>query len=346
MFSLPERLSNRFYCEEISTFSAAYEESFTFKNILITGASGLIGLPLVDILMKCKDVNVFALCRNQSYAAEVFKPYINNNSFHLLVGSVDTFDFSKYNFDYIIHAASDADPKSIAAHPVGVMKANIGGVVNLLEYGKSHKCRIIYISSGEVYGEDVLKTGKFTEDNCGYIDTKKTRSSYPESKRAAETFCVSYKEEYGVDVLVVRLCHAYGPTMKLTDTRVLAEFIMDAVKGQAIVMKSEGMQKRSLCYVFDAVSAFLFLLMQGKTGEFYNITGGDGSVKRIREMAEIIGKAGNVETQIKPVPLDYDTKYASFDHAHLDSNKLKSLGWEAKCDFETGIAHTIRIMKE
>lgn len=346
MFSLQERMLNHFYRDEVDDYSAEYKYSFSHTNFLITGASGLIGLPLVDILMECSDINVYGLCRNQKYAIEVFKPYIKNERFHLLNGSVDTFEFDKYNFDYVVHAASDADPKSIATNPVGVMKANIGGIVNLLEYGKTHKCRILYVSSGEIYGEDVLKSGKFTEDNYGFVDTKKSRSSYSESKRAAETFCVSYKEEYSVDILVARLCHVYGPTMKLTDTRVLAEFIMDAVKGHPIVMKSEGMQKRSLCYVFDAISAFLFLLKHGNTGEFYNITGGNNSVKRIREMAEIIGKAGNVETQVKPVSLDYETKYAGFDHAYLDDNKIRSMGWNAKKDFEAGISHILKIMKE
>ena len=346
MLRLKDRLENQLYKEEVDSYSATYVSSFKDKSVLVTGASGLIGLPLVDVLLSCDRVHVYGLCRNIKYAEDVFAPYKDNECFHLLTGNIDTFNFSGYAFDYIIHAASAADPKQIAEDPVGVMKANIGGIVNLLEYGKVHKCRIFYVSSGEIYGQDVLQKREFAEDYYGYVDTKKARSSYPESKRAAETFCVSYRDEYNVDVLVGRLCHVYGPTMKLTDSRVLAEFITDAVKGLPIVMNSEGMQLRSLCYVFDAVSAFLFLLLNGKTGEFYNITGGEDSVKRIREMAEIIGKTGNIETKVKPVPLDFSKKYAGFEHACLNDEKLRSLNWRSMNNFEKGITQTIKILKQ
>lgn len=345
MFSLQERLNNKVYSEEIDTYSFDYDGTFNEKNILLTGASGLIGVPLVDVLMRCSDANIYALCRNKKYAEEIFAPYLRHKNFQLLIGSVDTFNFLHYSFDYLIHAAGGADPKTIAADPVGVMKANIGGIVNLLEYGRSHKCRILYVSSGEIYGQDVLGKGKFSEDYYGYIDTKKPRSSYPESKRASETFCASYKEEYGVDVIIGRLCHVYGPTMKPTDSRVVAEFITDAAKGLPIIMKSEGLQKRSFCYVFDVVSAFLFLLLHGETGVFYNITGGEESVKRIREMAELVGIIGKVETKIKPVSLDYKNQYAGFDHAYLDNQRLVAMNWKAKHSFESGMRHTIRILK-
>lgn len=346
MFQLSRRLANKMYADEVEIYRKDFLNSFQGQSILITGASGLIGLPIVDILMHLGNVEVFGLCRNETYAEQVFSPYKRDEKFHLLIGNVDEFNFSAYHFNYIIHAASAADPRSIATDPVGVMKANIGGIDNLLDYGKNHSCRILYVSSGEIYGQDILHHGRFTEDDCGYIDTKKPRSSYPESKRAAETYCVSYKEEYGVNVVVARQCHVYGPTIKETDTRVLAEFILDAVNGTPIVLKSEGTQQRSLCYVFDAADAFLFLLQKANSGDFYNITGGEDSVKRIRDMALIIGKIGKIDTEAKPVQMDDFNKYAGFDHAHLDSHKLFELGWRPKRTFEEGVAKTIAIMSE
>ena len=345
MLHLADRLNNCLYAEDVDLYSKDFQDIFTGKSILITGASGLIGLPLVDLLMHLDDIQVFGLCRNAAYAERVFAPYKKKQRFHLLFGDVDTFDFSSYHFDYVIHAASAADPHSIAVDPVGVMKANIGGIVNLLEYGKNHPSRILYISSGEIYGQDVLHRGRFIEDNYGYVDTKRPRSSYPESKRAAETFCIAYKEEYGIDIVVGRQCHVYGPTMKPTDTRVLAEFILDAVQGKPIVMKSEGLQQRSLCYVFDAANAFLFLLHKAPSGAFYNITGGEDSVKRIREMAAVIGAVGNIPTEIKPISLNDFNQFAGFDHAHLDAEKLMELGWRPKINFEDGVKRTIEIMQ-
>ena len=125
-------------------------------KILVVGATGLIGSCLVDILM-CnprRDYGVYAAGRNQERAMKRFQAYVDNPSFHFLQCDVTEPLQGDIPFDYIIDAASNASPNFFANHPLEVMKANINGVANLLDYGMKHGLkRFLFVSTGEVYGE-------------------------------------------------------------------------------------------------------------------------------------------------------------------------------------------------
>lgn len=138
--------------------------------------------------------------------------------------------------DYIIDAASNASPNFFKLKPVEVMKANINGVSHLMEYGLEHGMRrMVYVSSGEIYGEG--DGSEFTEMSSGYVDCASVRACYPSSKRAAETLCMSYVEEYHADVVIARLSHTYGPGFTESDNRVFAQFIRNVLRGEDIVLK-------------------------------------------------------------------------------------------------------------
>ena len=193
-------------------------------NILITGATGLIGGCLVEVLMSRQEKNyhVYAAGRNEERAKAKFKAYADDPQFHFVKYDVMQPLESNLQFDFIVHAASNASPNFFANSPVEVMKSNILGVANLMEYGMQHGMRrFLYVSSGEVYGEGDGRV--FTEDYSGYVDCTLPRSCYPSSKRAAETFCVSYADEYGCDVVIARPCHVYGPGFTESDNRVYAQ---------------------------------------------------------------------------------------------------------------------------
>ena len=158
-------------------------------------------------------------------------------------------------FDYMVHGASNASPKRYATDPVGTMKSNLGGGSNLLELTKEKKARLLYISSGEVYGEG--DGSDFTEDYSGYVDCLNPES-YPSSRMSSETLCVSYKEQYGVDVVIARPCHIYGSDIE-RDDRAFAQFLRKAKAGEDILLKSDGSQVRSYCHVDDCASALLYI---------------------------------------------------------------------------------------
>ena len=297
-------------------------------NVLVTGATGLIGGCLVDMLMMnpIKDYVVFASGRNMERGKIRFKDYIHDSDFHLIKYDVLEPLVSDVNFDYIIHAASNGSPNYFAQKPVEVMKSNIQGVCNLIEYGLSHGMkRMLYVSSGEVYGEGDGRV--FTEDYSGYVNPTLPRSCYPSSKRAAETLCASYAVEYGADVVIARPCHIYGPYFTEQDNRVYAQFIRNVVRNEDIVMKSTGEQFRSWCYVVDCASALLYILLKGERGQAYNIAD-ESSIISIKELAEIVAEIGNKKV-IMDVPTDVERKgFNVVTKSVFSTTKIRSLGWK------------------
>ena len=296
-------------------------------NILITGATGLIGGCLVEVLMgrQEKDYHVYAAGRNEERAKEKFKAYADDPHFHFVKYDVMQPLESDLRFDFIIHAASNASPNFFADSPVEVMKSNILGVANLMEYGMQHGMkRFLYVSSGEVYGEGDGRV--FTEDYSGYVDCTLPRSCYPCSKRAAETLCVSYADEYGCDVVIARPCHVYGPGFTESDNRVYAQFIRNVLRGEDIVMKSTGEQFRSWCYVADCVSALLYILLKGENGQAYNIADPDSNIS-IRELAEMIAELGGKKV-VMSVPANKEQKgFNKVTKSVFDIDKTKMLGF-------------------
>lgn len=310
-------------------------------NILVTGATGLIGGCLVEALMANpkRDYQVYASGRNEQRARERFKDYADDKAFHFVRYDVLEPLDSDVRFDYIIHAASNASPNFFAQKPVEVIKSNVDGVAHLMEYGLAHGMkRFLYVSSGEIYGEGDGRV--FTEDYSGYVNCATPRACYPSSKRAAETLCVSYAAEYGADVVIARPSHTYGPYFTEQDNRVYAQFIRNVLRGEDIVMKSTGEQFRSWCYVVDCVSALLYILLKGECGQAYNIADDKSNIS-IRELAETIAKIGGKKVVIDVPDADEKKGFNVVTKSVFSTEKLRLLGWQAHTDIKQGLKDTI-----
>lgn len=317
-------------------------EKFSGTNILVTGATGLIGGCLVETLMTSprRDYQVYASGRNEERARARFSDFADDPAFHFVRYDVMQPLQSDVRFDYVVHAASNASPNFFAQQPVEVIKSNIDGVANLMEYGLAHGMkRFLYVSSGEIYGEGDGRV--FAEDYSGYVDCAKPRSCYPSSKRAAETLCVSYAVEYGADVVIARPCHTYGPHFTEQDNRVYAQFIRNVLRGEDIVMKSTGEQFRSWCYVVDCVSALLHILLKGTSGEAYNIADAESNIS-IRELAETIAAIGRRKVVIDLPEADEKRGFNPVTKSIFSTDKLESLGWKPKNHISTGMKNTIK----
>lgn len=321
------------------------------KSILVSGANGLIGSGLIDVIMKLNEkfiynIRVLALCRNKKKAQERFGEYYKNPLFLIIEGDVMNPLPKELRCDYIIHAASNAHPIAYATEPVETMKANLLGTIQLLEFAlKNPIQRFMFISSSEIYGENISNTPDFNEDDCGYVNSMKERSCYPESKRAAETLCVSYDKQYNIDTVVARLGYVYGITVNENNTRADIQFMKQAETGQDIVLKSDGLQKRSYCYLSDVISGLLFILLQGKRREAYNIANLKSNIT-IRDFAYTLAEEAGVKV-IFENPADVEIQgFSKIKNSVLNSAKLEALGWEARVDHKEGIHRLLTGRKE
>lgn len=321
------------------------------KTILITGATGLICSAIVDLLIAHNeafgnDINIIAAGRSMEKAKERFAPYFGREYFRFAFYDATSSVFAiSTDCDFIIHGASNASPDRIVKEPVETMVSNFDGLRKLLEFAKNKSAqRVLYISSSEVYG---MKEGDepYKEDEYGYIDLLNARNSYSTGKRAAETLCASYDQEYGIDTVIVRPGHIYGPTASPSDRRVSSVWPYSASKNEKIVMKSDGAQIRSYCYCLDCASAILTVLIKGERGRAYNISNPD-SIISIREMAEILVSSTGVDFEMI-VPTEQEKKgFNPMKNSSLDSTSLENLGWKGLFDPQKGFSHTVTIIRE
>ena len=350
---------NKLWQEDIDRVLTGLDlSSLVGHKVMVTGCTGLICSAVVDTLIRwncthSEKIRIYAVSRNVEPVKTRFRPYNEEQWFGVdRYDAVEPIDGLKPDCDYIIHGAGNASPSNIVREPVETMVANIYGLKNLLDYSRKNGTkRLLYISSSEVYGrrsgvsDDECADKSFTTNDYGYIDILDPRSSYSSSKRAGETLCVSYADEYKVDSVIVRPGHVYGPTAKESDNRVSSAWAYAVARGQDIVMKSGGAQIRSYCYAADAVSAILKVLIDGQMSHAYNISNPD-SVISIKELAELMAGAGGVEIKYD-LPNEVDKKgFNPMPNSSLDASELMGLGWTGKFEAQEGIEHTIRILQE
>ena len=325
-------------------------EELRNSSILITGATGLICSAISDLLLRYNEkenanITVYAAGRSKDKVFQRFSKYKDYNKF--LFVPYDACKSNKFNFcvDYIIHGGNNAYPGLYMKYPVETMLSNFGALYELLSYAKDKDAKkVVFISSSEIYGKKEISKG-YVEEDYGYIDILDSRSCYSNSKRAAETLCSCYYQEYGVQTISVRPGHIYGPTAAKTDSRVSSLFAFNAAEGKDIILKSNGAQIRSYCYMLDAATSILLAAIKGRPGEAYNISN-QNSIISIKEMAELIAKFADVKVMFSLPDTNEKNQFNPMDNSSLDSRKLQNLGWKGLFDAPTGFDHTIKIIRE
>lgn len=312
------------------------------KSIFITGGLGLIGSSIVDVLVMYGKVD------------KIYVGARSKKEFQARFGGFYSVEYVKYDAlknldldihpDYIVLGAGLASPELYTTKPVETILSNFDGVHALLEYSKNNKVqRILYISSSEVYGNKKTEDS-FREDAYGEVDINNIRSSYAIAKRASEMLCRAYSSEFGIDFVIVRPGHIYGPSARNTDKRISSDFAYKAATGQKLIMKSSGLQKRSYCYSVDCAIQILTALLKGEKGEAYNI--GNDETITIRQMAKIYAEAGNVDLIIAD-PTENELKaFNPMNNSSLNNSKVKKIGYNDCFTVEEGLKHTVHILKE
>ncbi len=363
---------SRLYMEDIRLVAGCnYKwEMLSGKSVAISGGTGMIGSFIVDVLMYQNEVmgldtHIYVLGRSEKKAWDRFGKYMDCDKLHFVCHDIneqldidkfvdlnsmhvgwDAADKSQPRMDYIIHAASNTHPAAYAGDPIGTISANVLGTKYLFDFAEKAGCkRFVFLSSVEIYGENNGDTDKFSEDYLGYIDCNTLRAGYPESKRTGEALCQAYIKQRGFDIVIPRLSRVYGPTMLMSDTKAISQFILKGAYGEDIVLKSEGMQLYSYAYVADAASAIIKLMLEGENGQAYNVAS-DASDLTLRELAETIADYVGKNVVYELPDKAESAGYSKATKALLDCEKIKSTGWRPVYGMKDGLKRTIDILKE
>lgn len=341
--------------EEILSAHSSFG-ALTNANVLITGAGGFIGFYLTAALLLRNDLyaaglTVTALVRNRQKAEQKFGNLLRRSDMTLCVQDV-TDPIQAPRADYVIHAASQASNLQFETDPVGTINANLTGTANVLEFAKKSCAKAtLIVSSLKVYGTVYGQKDKLREDDCGYLDFTSYKNCYAMGKRASETLAASYCREYGMPVKLVRPSYIYGAS-SLSDDRVWAQFLANAVRGEDILLKSNGAVKRSFCYVSDTAAALLIVLLNGADAVPYNIAN-EASDVTIRGFAEKVCRVfpekhirlsfANASDAV--LPQETVTPLRQVPEV-LDSSRLVSLGWHPCVDLTEGIRRSVHILAQ
>ena len=321
---------------------------FQNKTILISGASGFLASYLVKYFLYLNSLNsnqetkVIGLVRNIEKAKDRFKAYLEDPMLELFNHDVNKKLDIKDSINFIIHAASQASPKYYKDDPVGTLKPNVLGTINLLDLSlKKNLDAFLYFSSSEVYGNN--NSISIGENQYGILDPINIRSCYSEAKRMGENICLSYGSQFGVNVKIVRPFHIYGPGMSLDDGRVYADFTKNLLDEADLIINSDGKAIRSFCYLKDATIGFLKVMLNGKKGHPYNI-GNPNESYSIKELADILSKdsSGSSPNVIinQPQSKSYIKSSVSIHAPNID--RVERIGWSPKTDIRTGFQRTVK----
>lgn len=309
-------------------------EKLKGKTIMISGGTGFIGSFITEVIryrnMKYgENTKIVSLSRRGGESNQTVE-HIKSDITRPIVydGPVD----------FILHLASNTHPKQYGEDPVGTITTNVLGCNNLLQIAVNKRSRFLLASSVEIYGQGTETP--MNEKYSGYIDCNTARAGYNEAKRTCEALSQSYKQQYDIDVLVVRLARVIGADKKV-DTKAMSQFMDRALAGENIVLKSKGTQRYSFCYVADAVSGIFKVLIDGENGEAYNISDDDEGIT-LGGYAEFIAKIAN-KAVVYEIEDNSSTSRSSF--ALIDNTKLKKLGWQPRYSVSEALVRTFQIKK-
>lgn len=320
------------------------------KNFLVIGSSGLLGSYIVETIAYLNNENrvsepckVIGLQRSKITSSSRLGYLLDRDDIQFVSHNAAVAYSPSLKIDYIIHSAGMSAPAFFLADPLGTIDINVSGIRWILEYAKKNKTlSILYMSSGEIYGNPTPENIPTPESYTGNVSTFGPRACYTSSKRLAETLCYIYFKEYGVPVKIARPFIVYGPGLDISDRRVMADFMRSGLQGKPIEMLSEGLDTRSYCYVSDATVAFFKLLLSSKNGEVFNVAS-DLEEVSIRDLAELIHKICGINEPVKVRKQDAKFIKGAPNRVMPDISKLKkAFGYKPEIGIEEGLRRTIQ----
>jgi UDP-glucuronate decarboxylase len=300
-------------------------------RILVTGGAGFIGSYLCErLLSEGNEV----LCLDNFFTGR------RENIFHLLDNPRlelirhDVTEPILLEVDQIYNLACPASPVHYQFNPVKTVKTSVMGAINMLGLAKRVRARILQASTSEVYGDPLVHPQ--TEDYWGNVNPIGLRSCYDEGKRLAETLMTDYHRQNNVDIRIARIFNTYGPRMLENDGRVVSNFIVQALRGEALTLYGEGEQTRSFCYVDDLLEGLIRLMNTDGLHEPVNL--GNPGEFTIRQLAEEVIKTCESKSGFTYLPLPADDPRQRKPDITRAQNVL---GWNPTISLREGLKKTV-----
>ena len=303
------------------------------KTILIAGGAGFIG---INLCKRFLNEGNRIICVDNFYTGnkrnlEIF----SSENFKLIEHDIITpFDIDE-DIDEIYNLASPASPFTYQSNPLQTIKTNVHGVFNLLDLAVKYDAKFLQSSTSEVYGEPLEHPQK--ESYWGNVNPNGIRSCYDEGKRCAESICLNYHREYGINLKIARIFNTYGPYMDILDGRVVTNFIIQALKGEDITIYGEGLQTRSFCYIDDLLDGLIKLMDTGN--EFTGPVNLGNTIEfTISDLANKILEKIDSNSKIIYLPQAQDDPTQRKPDISLAKEKLS---WQPKVMLDEGLDNTI-----
>jgi len=306
------------------------------KRVLVTGGAGFLGSHLCETLLS-KDYEVICVDNFYTGRKENIIRLMKDPYFEMLRHDIT---FPLYvEVDEIYNLACPASPIHYQFDPVQTTKTSVHGTINVLGLAKRLKVKALQASTSEVYGDPTVHPQK--EEYWGNVNPIGPRACYDEGKRCAETLFMDYYRQHSLKIKIARIFNTYGPKMLPNDGRVVSNFIMQALKGEAITIYGDGTQTRSFCYVTDMIEG-LIRLMNTPDNVIGPINLGNPHEIRILELAEEIKRLTDSKSPIvfRELPMDDPVRRKP------DITRARShLDWEPQVPIQDGLVETVNYFK-
>lgn len=331
--------------DQVITDLGRLSTRFEGRTILITGAAGFLGAHLLHYftvlnrsLSKASQCRVLAVDNFIRGVPDWLAPLGQAPGVEVVRADVSTLPDGERP-DFVIHGASIASPTYYRLHPIETMDANVMGLRRLLEYAVRRMPEgFLFFSSSEIYGDPDPASIPTPETYRGFVSCTGPRACYDESKRFGETLCVNFAGVHGLPITIARPFNNYGPGLRISDRRVLPDFFRDVLGGRDITLLSDGRASRTFCYVSDATSGYLRILLLGRRGEAYNI-GADAPEIAMKDLAELVLKTAK-STRKVVYQRSEDADYVTDNPVRRcpDIRKAREqLGYSPKIGLEEGL---------
>jgi dTDP-glucose 4,6-dehydratase len=277
-------------------------EEFRNRRIFLTGGTGFFGKWLLETLCIANirlnlNLTITILSREPAKFVKEYGYFAGYNFVTFLRGDILQIKFFDNKFDYIIHAAATSDAKLYQEDPIYMFDTIVSGTKNVLELARHCSCqKLLFISSGAVYGQQPFSIKNVGEDFNGGPDLMNPSSVYSEAKRSSELLCLLYSNRYGLNIKIARCFAFVGPYMPLDKHFAIGNFILNVLKKQNITIRGDGTPLRSYMYTSDLIIWLLTILLNGQKCYPYNV-GSEKSIS-IFQLAKMVAEISKEKINI------------------------------------------------